>query len=152
MTSSGYHNQLVPSTILTRNNTRVSVFPMTPYLAFHAAYNILKNENAWTRGSYARTASGLPVADSHRPDAVAFCSVGVIRHVTGNDLNLNSRCQVILEKTAKSFVDDWYYRLPSKEREKTQPTLPCWQDHPATKHEDIVHLFKMATCASALMD
>lgn len=49
----------------------------------------------WTRGAYARDIHGIPVKETHR-SAVRWCTVGAIRKVTPDDIDLRIKmCDAI---------------------------------------------------------
>lgn len=75
----------------------------------------------WTKGAYARTASGRKT-DFDRPDAVQFCAMGALKRVVVRDV-------ISIGTTAA------YLRSPAGE---TGYLFVVWHDRPETAHDEVL--------------
>jgi len=101
------------------------------------ARNIISDEKNWTQGAYARDSEYNPINEAH-DSAVCFCSLGAIFKAAGShldpryDAGVSELTNTLGERRAKAMQEG-----------KPKPTrnVPSYNDHPDTKHADVLSLF-----------
>jgi hypothetical protein len=87
---------------------------------------ILTSPAAWTKGSYARSANGVPIGRADSPQAASFCLVGACKRASemvGASFRTLARAQACLDIKISAFRGGF--------------TTISFNDDPATTFQDI---------------
>jgi len=102
---------------------------------------ILSEQTAWTKNAYVRDQKARPMQNLLHHDACRFSIIGAITHVQGvlpeNPKRAQARCCIDL-----SIIELFPERAVVPHHETR--SIPFFNDHPDTKHEDVVAVMRLA--------
>lgn len=107
---------------------------MSALAILKSARNTLTPPRAWTQRSYARDANGLST-HPRGAGASSFCLLGALRHAAEAD--------PVAINTARDVLSHVILR------ETGHDGAVCFNDHPSTTHDQVIHVLDMAIAIRA---
>ena len=94
------------------------------------ARDLISDPEKWTKGGMGRKSDGDPVGvyDVGREDVVKWCMSGALRKVADNEQVFNKA----------------YWSCMSQVPVQVKTSLPRFNDHPSTTHQDVMFVFDQA--------